>query len=462
MITRRCLFAGLTRKFGEWIVPEWVEVADRIVEVRGSTARVGQIHTATDGREILRNSPDGWEVERPWIWWNGPDGDDPPVWGNPPPGADRNDWRRSVPPTLGKCRQLVADALAGVPWKVFRGTERLPVPDWISDPQGLRPDLRVGSSVADVRLSAVEFWSAYLLSVIELGEGIAYCPRVAMSGVPDLEPWAPPLFLLDPRSVNVEDGRYWVDNTEIPAAALVVTRNRVWPGEVRGRGLWEQFARSIGFDDVIDGFTENMLGRGVPAGYLKVNSPDMSQPAADKLKRQWLAAHGGSRRNIAVLNAVTDFQQLEYNPQALQLTEMMKLQAWDIATMYGVPPGKLGISLGSGSTLTYANIESQQIDYVQDALLPWARRIESSFDAKFPRGTELKIVLDGLRRGDTATRYEAHKVGLEAGFLTIDEVRAYEDLPPLNQAPDLPAPNELEPATETPAIEADPDGSENE
>jgi phage portal protein BeeE len=84
-----------------------------------------------------------------------------------------------------------------------------------------------------------------------------------------------------------------------------------------------------------------------------------------------------------------------------------------------------------GSNNTYANVESQSIDYVQDALLPWARRAEAAFDAVLPWGTTLRINLDGLRRADTKTRYDAYAVGLSNGFLLIDEVRDKENLPPL-------------------------------
>jgi hypothetical protein len=36
-----------------------------------------------------------------------------------------------------------------------------------------------------------------------------------------------------------------------------------------------------------------------------------------------------------------------------------------------------------------------------------------------------------LLRADLQTRYNAHKVGIEAGFLTRNEARSYEDLPTL-------------------------------
>ena len=43
----------------------------------------GSLHYATDGRDILFNSPDGWEVDSLALWWTDPDG----TFGNPPPGA---------------------------------------------------------------------------------------------------------------------------------------------------------------------------------------------------------------------------------------------------------------------------------------------------------------------------------------------------------------------------------------
>lgn len=398
--------------------------------------RIGRILTATDGRDILDNSPDGWEVEQPWLWWDGPadgDGTGGPF-GNPPPGADQP-WRGRTLPAIGKCRELVCDALAGAPWHVFRdGTEKLTTPDWILDPQGLREDGRVHARVLDVRMSAVEFWSGFILSMIELGEGIAYVPRRDANGQP-----VGPLFLLNPRDVHMDGGRYFVgEDEELAPEEMIIVRNRMWPGRFRGMGIWDQYAESIGLAGRVGEFTDRLLGRGIPAGYLKVNSPDPSQSSINRLKEKWEAAHSGPRRRIAVLNAVTDFKPLEIDPQVLQLTELMKLTAWDVAMMYGVPPAKLGISLGGGSQLTYANIESQQIDYVQDALLPKARRIEATLDAEFPRGTEMKINLDGLRRGDTKSRYEAHKIGIEAGFLTVSDVRKLEDLPPREDEPEAP------------------------
>jgi len=391
--------------------------------------RPGRLLYATDGRDVLVNDPDGWEVDQPWLWFDGPAGGEGTggPWGNPIPNSTPGGiGGKGALPAMGRCRSLIVDALAGVPWEVHRDREKLRTPEWILDPQGLRVDGRVASTTLDVKLSAVEFWASFLVSALELGEGIVYVPNRNEDGTP-----APPLFQLNPADVEVDRHSYWVKDVRLDPGEVIVVRNRVWPGKYRGHGIWDQFRAEIGLGSSIRDYASNMLGRGIPAGYLKVNAPDLEQTEAEALKARWMKAHGGTERRIAVLNATTEFHPLQLDPQALQLTELLRLSAWEISLIYGIPAYKLGISMGYSNT--YANIESASIDYVQDALLPWSRRIESAFDAEFPRGTSLKLNLDGLRRADTKTRYDAYAVGLSAGFLSIDEVRAREDLAPMSE-----------------------------
>jgi phage portal protein BeeE len=54
--------------------------------------------------------------------------------------------------------------------------------------------------------------------------------------------------------------------------------------------------------------------------------------------------------------------------------------------------------------------------------------IEQGLTSLLPRGQEAHFNIEALLRSDTLTRYNAHKLGIEAGFLTIEEVRAIEGL----------------------------------
>jgi HK97 family phage portal protein len=222
----------------------------------------------------------------------------------------------------------------------------------------------------------------------------------------------------------------------IDSRELVVTRNIVRPGYKRGIGVIQAHAADLGFIADTRAYLDNMFSRGVPNGYLKSSKPDLDAPAADKLKRGWMDAHGGVRKSIAVLNATTEFKPLTIDMQTAQAIDMLRLQAWQVCLMFGVPPSKLGISMGS--SMTYSNLESENVAFVNDALMNPARKIEAAIDAVLPVGTEMKIDFNQLLRGDTITRYDAYKVGLDAGFLTIDEVRGFEDLPPLSASSPTP------------------------
>ena len=69
--------------------------------------------------------------------------------------------------------------------------------------------------------------------------------------------------------------------------------------------------------------------------------------------------------------------------------------------------------------------------------MPWVSRIEQKLTDYIPRGQYAKFNLDALLRPDTKTRYEAHKIALDGGFLTVDEVREIEDLDPMEPITDL-------------------------
>ncbi|MBO0836052.1 MAG: phage portal protein, partial [Actinobacteria bacterium] len=135
----------------------------------------------------------------------------------------------------------------------------------------------------------------------------------------------------------------------------------------------------------------------------------------------------GPDKKIAVLNATTDFTPLNMDPLTLQLAQLQNSSNLDIALLFGLPPYMLGVSIPGD---TYANVTSRLVEVVEFGLLPYARRIESSLDAEFPRGTNMRINLDSLRRADTTTRYQAYNLAIQGGWMDPDEVRALENLPP--------------------------------
>jgi phage portal protein BeeE len=81
--------------------------------------------------------------------------------------------------------------------------------------------------------------------------------------------------------------------------------------------------------------------------------------------------------------------------------------------------------------MAYTTPELRSMDMLTYTIRPWLVRLETSISALLPRAQTVKFNPDALVRVALLDRYNAHKVGIDAGFLTVDEARALENRPPL-------------------------------
>jgi HK97 family phage portal protein len=116
-------------------------------------------------------------------------------------------------------------------------------------------------------------------------------------------------------------------------------------------------------------------------------------------------------------------------PEEAQFVETMKMTTNQIAAVYGIPPEMIGGE--SGSSMTYANVEQQQINFVMFTLRPWLVRLETAFSALLPDRQYVKFNSDALIRADLKTRWEVNQIRVNMGAANVDEIRAQEDEPPL-------------------------------
>jgi HK97 family phage portal protein len=378
------------------------------------------LRTATDGRDVLFNSPDGWEVDNPFLWWTSGDG----TYGNPLTADDPTGW--STMAAVSRCTSIICDKVAGLPWRVLRGDyEVLATPTWVADPQVSRIDGRVvdPATLLDTRLGPVEFWANWICAALWFGNGYVYAPVRDAAGAPQ-----PPLWQLHPHKVRVEDGSYWVDDVALPYGSVIHLRGMLPYWNAQGRGVITAHGAELGLMSLVRSYASGVFQSGVPAGYLKSTQPSMTADQAAQLKAAWLAQHGGAKRSIAVLNATTDFTPIQISPVDAQLNAAREWSLRDIALAFGVPAYMLGVP---GDSSTYVNIQSRMLELAQFTLMPWVRRIESTLDSEFPAGTSLKVDMRAMLRADDATRSAFYASGIAEGWLTINEVRALEDYPPL-------------------------------
>lgn len=214
------------------------------------------------------------------------------------------------------------------------------------------------------------------------------------------------------------------------------------PGDLRGMGIIEMHLDgTLALAKEQQDQAKTLSRHGVPTGLLRVTNPDAKKKDLEDAKAAWLKSQ--RERTVAALNAVTEFQPLSWNPEELQLVEARKFSLHEIALIFGLPLSFLG---ADQSSRTYRNSQDEALDLLKfGAVGGHIRRFEQTLTRMFPRGTTVKGNLDFLLRADTLTRYQAHAVGIDKGFLTVNEVRALEDLPPLPEPPEPPEPPEEDP-----------------
>lgn len=154
-----------------------------------------------------------------------------------------------------------------------------------------------------------------------------------------------------------------------------------------------------------------------------------------------------------------------------QFLESRQFQRVELCGIFDVPPTKIHDDTRS----TYSNVEQQNMDWKSDSLIPHCVRLEQAVGAKFFGGTPLylKHNLDGLVRGDFATRTTGYQKMVRVGWSVNDILRLEDrngigpegdvrfvtkDLIPLEQAAREPEP----PPIVRPALPRDNDGDDRE
>ena len=212
---------------------------------------------------------------------------------------------------------------------------------------------------------------------------------------------------------------------------VVHQRAFVRPGHELGLSPLSAGRQAIALGMAVEEFGARFFGDGTtPAGVLQTEE-DLEPAEALAIQRDWEQAHGNRQRKPAVLSGGLKWEQISVAPEEAQFIETRKLQSLDIAKLYRVAPHMVGdvdrsTSWGSG-------LEEQGLGFVVYTLGSWISREEQDFyNIILGRGQEYKTNVAALMRGRTSERYAAYAVARSWGWLSVNDIRALEDLEPLD------------------------------
>lgn len=191
--------------------------------------------------------------------------------------------------------------------------------------------------------------------------------------------------------------------------------------------------KGIGLSLAAERFGADLFERGSLSGGILQTEQRLTQPKADALKDRWRAKVAGldNAHDIVVLDNGAKFEKLTIPPDDAQFIESRSFQVEEIARLFGIPPHMLAATEKSTSWGT--GIEQQSLGFVKYTLRPWLTRVEQRITRVLtPRPVYAKYSLEGLLRGDSVARKEFYTGMWGLGALSTNEIRALEELPPVD------------------------------
>lgn len=150
-----------------------------------------------------------------------------------------------------------------------------------------------------------------------------------------------------------------------------------------------------------------------------------------KVRDSWNAAFAGSGNShrVAVLEEGLKYTPISISPNEAQFLETRKFQIDEIARIFRVPPHMVG-DLEKSS---FSNIEQQSLEFVKYTLEPWIVRWEQSISRSLLSRNEkssyfVKFNVDGLLRGDYASRMSGYATARQNGWMSANDIRELENL----------------------------------
>lgn len=197
-----------------------------------------------------------------------------------------------------------------------------------------------------------------------------------------------------------------------------------------------------------------------PGGIIKHPGHFKDADSKTNFIRAWQRAlTGANRHKVNVLEHGMEYQETRLTNEQSQFLETRKYQNEDIARIFRLPPHKVGINEHS----TFSNIEHQGLEFVTDTMLPWLKRWEQAIRRDLILEPERPVIfaefnVDGLLRGDIESRYRAYAIGRNWGWLSVNEVRAKENLNGIGEDGDV----YLQPLNMQPAGEPEEPSEQNQ
>lgn len=300
------------------------------------------------------------------------------------------------------------------------------------------PSLDILTREANPFTTSMSFFETVQAHAMSYGNGYAEL-EMEKNGGRVIRAWILPPNRVSPKLVELENGsldlRYIV--TLPDGTQGILPRERVLhiPGigfdGITGYPVVEYAAKAIGLGQAIEGFSSTYFSQGENlTGYVSVPA-GMEPEAIKNLRRTMIEYNSGleNRHRDKFLLEGVQFTPASKSPDDSQLLESRTFQIQDVARFFRIPLHKIQ----EYSKASYNSMEQLQDEFRTDTIVPWSVRWEQELNRKFfidpkDKNYRIKFNTNALMRGDSTARSAFYRTMVSFGLMTINEIRALEDL----------------------------------
>jgi HK97 family phage portal protein len=215
------------------------------------------------------------------------------------------------------------------------------------------------------------------------------------------------------------------------------------PGSLKGVSRVDELKQTLGLAKALDEFASRYFSNGANTSGMIEFPGNLTQEQAKDLVDAFEAGHKGLKKahRPGVLSGGAKFVKTGSDGEQAQMLESRQFAVEEVARVFRVPPSMIG--LNTPGAMSYASVEHNAIQFTRYSLTPLIAAIEEAHNRLLPGDVFLRVNMDGLLRGDSATQASVFSTALQAGYMSVNEARGLMDLRPVDggDAPRVPLAN---------------------
>ena len=331
------------------------------------------------------------------------------------------------------CVRILAEAVAGLPLHLYRYKDDGGKEKAIDHPLYL-----LLHDEPNPEMSSFVFRETLMTHLLLWGNAYAQIIRNGKGEVVALYPLMPNKMTVDRDANGQLYYQYTRSNEEAPT--MKGTTVNLHPSDVLhipglgfdglvGYSPIAMAKNAIGMAIACEEYGAKFFANGAAPGGVLEHPGTIKDP--ERVRQSWQSTFGGSgnANKIAVLEEGMKYTPIGISPEQAQFLETRKFQLNEIARIFRVPPHMVG-DLEKSS---FSNIEQQSLEFVKYTLEPWLIRWEQSIQRSLLSTDEkplyfVKFNVDGLLRGDYASRMSGYATARQNGWMSANDIRELENL----------------------------------